>query len=787
MRTPPRTGTLTAALLALLSASPWTMIGGGVIGGTVIGGAAMPARAQETPGSTIARTIERPVRGPVEGPVRGLRAAVLPPVASVSTANGGATGAGRRSRAIPADLPAALKADRIVFTTGYRMLRASGNVEITYGSVMLSARALTYDAVNNRITAEGPIRLRDGDSVTILADFARLTTDMREGILRSARMVLNRQMQLTATEIRRSGGRYTRLFRAAASACTINRARPTPLWQIRASQIIHDQQRKLLFFENAELRLGGVPVAWLPRLRLPDPSVRRASGFLVPEIANSDRLGLGLSAPYFVTLGDYADATLTPTLYSSGTATLAVELRRRFRNGAITATGAVSRDSVSIHSSRAYLFADGAWRLAGGMQLGLRLQLASDRDYLREHGFSATTRLENAVTLNRTRRASQLSAALAVYRPLAAINIADQIPQLLGDVSYRRRWQSALAGGQIGMTVSALGYVRRSTADILGRDGRRLSARLDWSRQWITGRGLLLQATAAVRADSYGVQQDSRFAPMIQRTVPLVALDWRWPLGRRRGQVQEVLQPRLQLVWSPGSSVAVPDEDSPLVEFGPANLFSLDHFSGTDRVERGLRANVGITWSRRAADGWNFEGLLGRVIRLSDQGQFTAASGLSGASSGVVVAAQVTRMDRLRMVQRMVFVPGGGISRSETRLAVAGKRFDIDSSYLWLAQNNAGNSLRDRSEWLVQAGWQIGRGWRSQANWRYDLVTGAPSDAGVLLTYRNECLKVDLSLSRSFLSSSNVSASTNIGIKVALEGFGTGSPAAAGKTSCARF
>ncbi len=753
MRAPGRTDILAATLLALLSAPA---------------GATTPAR------------------------VAGLHGAVLPPVAATAPTAGGSDArtdgrAGSPAGGAPSDMPVALSADRITFTTGYRMLRASGNVEITYGDIVLNARALTYDALNNRITAEGPLRLRDGDTVTFIADFARLSTDMREGILRSARMVLNRQMQMTAAVIRRSGGRYTRLFRAAASACTVSRARPTPLWQIRASQIIHDQQRKQLFFENAELRLGGIPVFWLPRLRLPDPSVRRASGFLVPEAANSDRLGLGLSAPYFMTLGDYADATLTPTLYSTGTATLAVELRRNLRNGAIRANGALSHDSVSARPGRAYLFVDGKWRLASGMQVGLRLQFASDRDYLREHGFSATTRLENAITLNRTRRASQFSAAMAVYRPLAAISTADQIPQLLGDVSYRRLWQPRLLGGQLGMTVSALGYMRRSTADILGRDGRRLSARLDWTRQWITGRGLVLQATAAMQADSYGVQQDSRFAPSIRRAVPLIALDWRWPLARSRGQVQEVIQPRLQLVWSPGSNIAVPDEDSPLVEFGPASLFSLDHFTGSDRVERGLRANVGITWSRRAADGWNIDALLGRVLRLSDQGQFSAASGLSGAASGVVVAAQVTRMDRLRMVQRMVFSPGIGLNRNETRLAITGKRLDLDTSYLWLAQNNAGNSLRDRSEWLVQAGWQISRGWRGEASWRYDLVTGAPSDAGVVLTYRNECMKVDLSLSRSFLSSSNVSASTNIGIKVALAGFGTVPPATAGKRPCAEF
>ncbi len=51
---------------------------------------------------------------------------------------------------------------------------------------------------------------------------------------------------------------------------------------------------------------------YFPRLRLPDPTVDRQTGLLVPKLINSSRIGNGIKVPYFIALGDHADVTLTP-------------------------------------------------------------------------------------------------------------------------------------------------------------------------------------------------------------------------------------------------------------------------------------------------------------------------------------------------------------------------------------------------------------------------------------------------------------------------------------------
>ena len=113
---------------------------------------------------------------------------------------------------------ATLVADR-VFLNGNDTLTAEGAVEVLYKGLRLTASRIIYDARGETLTIEGPIMLNSGDGTVLLASQAELSRDLRDGVLTSARMVLQDQLQLAARTIRRSDGRLTTLDRVAASSC----------------------------------------------------------------------------------------------------------------------------------------------------------------------------------------------------------------------------------------------------------------------------------------------------------------------------------------------------------------------------------------------------------------------------------------------------------------------------------------------------------------------------------------------------------------------------------------
>ena len=178
----------------------------------------------------------------------------------------------------------------------------------------------------------------------LIADSATLSSDLKEGLISSARLLIAGKMQLAAAEIRRHEGRYSTLYRTVASSCTVCAGNPTPTWAFRASRVTRDEVKRRLYLEDARFELFGIPVGYFPRLSLPEPGVRRASGVLVPSFLQSGIYGFGFKLPYYRTLGPSADATITPFVTTTGAKLLEGEYRKRLANGGFDVSGVLALD-----------------------------------------------------------------------------------------------------------------------------------------------------------------------------------------------------------------------------------------------------------------------------------------------------------------------------------------------------------------------------------------------------------------------------------------------------------
>jgi LPS-assembly protein len=255
-------------------------------------------------------------------------------------------------------------------------LVATGNVEAMFEGRRLKAHSITYDSTTETLSIKGPMALQDGDETLILADQAELDRDMANGLLTGARIVMNTQVQLAANAMARIDGRYSQLYKVSVTSCRICETGQPPLWQIRARRVIHDQEERQLYFDDAQLRVLDVPILYLPRLRLPDPTLDRATGFLFPSFYNSSLLGNGIKVPYFIRLGDHRDLTLTPFV-TDKTRTLELRYRQAFVNGDLTINGAISDDDLGVSSTRGYLFAEGEFELKNDFKLSFDIEYTS--------------------------------------------------------------------------------------------------------------------------------------------------------------------------------------------------------------------------------------------------------------------------------------------------------------------------------------------------------------------------------------------------------------------------
>lgn len=667
-----------------------------------------------------------------------------------------------------------------VYITGGDVLTAQGNVEALQGDIRVQASQIVYNSRDNNVQVSGPIRMTQGDTILVLADFAEMDTQFQNGLLKSARVVLDRRLQLASQQLNRIDGRYQVLSKTAVTSCKVCDDGKPPLWQIRARRVVHDQKEKQIYFDDAQFRIWDIPVFYTPKLRLPDPTMTRATGFLIPQIRQHSRLGLGLKIPYFIHLGDDKDLTLTPYL-ATHTRTLEGRYRQAFRFGNIKLTGAVSQDSIGPTSTRYYLFGTGELNLPRDYTLTFDLKAASDDSYLSDYGYSSRDRLDSDVTAQRIKRDENTRFAFLHYQTLRDTEDNATLPTLIALAETERRFFPNFIGGEGRWKLKTQAHYRYSDLNIDGpdtdfivdgRDVARANATVWWRRNWTLSGGLRTGVTSQLAFDAIQTDQDATRSDFDSQLTPSIAAHMRLPMSKTSANgITQILEPIAQIGWTGGDTLNVANDESTRVEFDEGNLLSLSKFPSSDRYERGRTAAVGLNWSRYDPQGWTAHLTLAQVYNQKTHPDFSLSSGLKGNRSDFLLAGQIKTKSGLDLTARGLFDAQSGINKAAARASWTNNKLWLEASYVWLGPDVVENRATTLAEWAMDSRYRLNRHWTGLADWRYDVANSSPAEAGIGLEYRNECVKIDFSVSRSFISSTTVQPSTSIGFTVALLGF----------------
>lgn len=665
----------------------------------------------------------------------------------------------------------ALLADSVVYDADRDALVATGNVEIYFEDQVLRATKVVYFNQTGLVDAEGPLILTSPDQETLIADAASLNSELRSGLIYGARLVLAQNFQFAAQRAERLNARYSVLSNTVASTCQVCANDPTPLWLVRAKRIIRDNKEKQLHFENVRFEFGGVTLAVLPYFRLPDPSVKRATGLLRPQLRSANTYGTGFKLPYFIVLDDHSDITITPFLTTKGTALLEGEYRRRFADGDLNFDGAIALDDQNTQGGvRGFINADGNFRVFSDHNLNFRFRRTGDKNFLNEFGYSETDRLTSKVTLSRQRPNEYISYNATDFQSLRASENDDNIPFVAPEITYERYRDDAPFGGRLSTEASVVGLTRQQ-----GRDVFKLGGEVRWERLETLPFGLRGQALGGASGWLYSVQNDPAF-PTDPRgyLASTAAVDLRWPLIRRTKEATQILEPIAQLVYRDvvGKDGAIPNEDSAQIEFDASNLFALDRSPGSDLVEKGLRLNLGLNYTHLSTEGWNYGLTLGRVYRNRTLNQFAASTGLNGKSSNFVAAANLAFPPYFNLSNQTLFNNNLSFSRNDIQASVNYKDLGLTANYVYLLPDVTANSFIKRHEITLNSNYKLNDNWTIGAAYRRNIASGKDVSRDLTISYGNECILADFSVSRRFTISNNIPPSTEFGFSISLVGFG---------------
>ena len=291
-----------------------------------------------------------------------------------------------------------VEADELVYDFDNDRVSAVGNVQIYYRGYTLQADRVTLDRKTNRLIAEGQARLIEPGGNAVEAQVINLTDDFRDGFVRSLKVRTVERTCFASDKATRTEGETTVFENGVYTAypeCAVRSEKP-PLWQIRAKRITHKQSEKMVYYEGARLEFWGTPIAYLPFLSHPDPSVKRKTGLLVPTYVYSEELGFGISVPYHYVIAPNMDATFTATPLTRQGLYLQGEWRHRTTNGSygIRASGIRQFDQNAFNGTSGDREYRGAIRSVGEFNINPRWKWGWDVTAVTDRGFVKDYKLE---------------------------------------------------------------------------------------------------------------------------------------------------------------------------------------------------------------------------------------------------------------------------------------------------------------------------------------------------------------------------------------------------------
>ncbi|MCP4322839.1 MAG: LPS assembly protein LptD [Psychromonas sp.] len=204
-----------------------------------------------------------------------------------------------------------------------KQLTYQDDVQLQQGDKRLFADKITYFADDERATAEGNVRLLNGELTLLSNNIETNLKNKQSTIYQADYQFHGRGGRGSAASIYDNGADVYELTSSSYTACPPQ----DTTWAIDATTLYIDNAEEVGSAYNAVLRIKDVPVFYFPYVTYPLTD-KRKTGILFPnfEIGNTTN-GFTVTQPFYINISENMDATITPTYMQKRGTKIAGEYR----------------------------------------------------------------------------------------------------------------------------------------------------------------------------------------------------------------------------------------------------------------------------------------------------------------------------------------------------------------------------------------------------------------------------------------------------------------------------
>ena len=299
----------------------------------------------------------------------------------------------------------------------------------------------------------------------------------------------------------------------------------------------------------------------------------------------------------------------------------------------------------------------------------------------------------------------------------------------------------------------------------------RASAEVDWRRTLVTDSGQMITPFFGVRGDAaqLDIENTAGISNFIDpgqsevaRAMPDAGVEYRYPFVDVEPWGTQTVQPIAQVILRPNEPEIgkFPNEDAQSVVFSDSNLFSINKFSGWDRVEGGGRVNAAFEYTAQVNKAGYFDVLFGQSYQIYGLNSYSVAdltntglqSGLDKTVSDYVGRImyqpnQVFSFTARGRFDQETFTP----QRLEFETRANFDRWTLQLMYGDYAPQPDIGFLTQREEILTGAAFKLTQNWVLLGSLRYDLAVHEFDQTRFGIGYTDDCLLLSLNYVTSYI------------------------------------
>jgi len=680
-----------------------------------------------------------------------------------------------------------LEADKVYELAGENSIVAEGNVEALYQGRTLRADRIVYNRTTEKVRANGNVIIIDADGSQQFADEMEVGSNLSDGYAIGFSARLAEGATVTANAAIRQPNGVNSLDQVVYTSCEVCAEDQTPTWTIRARRAVLDQESQMISYRDAVVEVAGIPVFYLPYLAHPDPGSDRRSGFLIPDVGISSKLGTFYKQPYYWAISDSSDLTVAPLVSANINPLLNLEYRKRFFSGAIKIKSSFTQETdfdgdgerFGEEKFRGHIYANGAFAISPEWMWGFGAESQTDDLYDRRYDIDGQVDKRGLYSNQPRRLLSQLFAvgqgedyyadvALLNFQGLRGQDDADRLP-VVSPLLYAEKNFDLGSYGFANLNVSSAILSRD-----VGADSHRVSAGADWRDFNLLPGGLTVEPFAQVRGDFYALDEAVSGKSDVTRAVGNAGAKIAYPLYRPGKTVDLMLEPAVMAAWgfSNVNDPAIPVEDSQLFEFDESSLYEANGFGNFDLHEGDGKLSAGITARAIWKNGTELSTTVGKRWRSRTDEAFDVASNLDGTSSDWVAATTLDLGNSFQLSSRVRLDDENfALNRLDLRASASLNRFRAVGQYYKIDQRISPLGQPDEGIY-VTGEVQVTDSYSVIFGQLRDIANDVDARQEIGLAYTDDCSRFELIYSRNELIDRTLGPSENFQFRFTLKSLG---------------